>query len=246
MYHFFLPPGQEAEDSFRISGPDVKHIGRVLRLGKGDRIIISNNQDRRYLCEIQEIGSDFVRVRKTEEPLPSTEMNRRVILFQGLPKSDKMDYIVEKSVELGVAGIVPVEMERSVVKLEANKKETCRSRWQAKAESAAKQSGRERIPEVEAVASFSEAVKMAANLDGILVPYESAEGMEQTRNLIASVPKGACLGVFIGPEGGFSRKEIESLEEAGGRVITLGPRILRTETAGAAFLAMCTLLWEES
>ena len=200
MYHFFAPDGTENDGFLTITGPDVKHITRVLRLGEGDRIVISDNQDRNRLCEIAACGPDFVRVRILEEELPSSEMNRRVILFQGLPKGDKMDYIISRSVELGAAGLVPVEMARSVVKLDPKKKENRRERWQAKAESAAKQSGRGVIPEIGAVCGFAEAVRQARDLDVILVPYESAEKMAYTREVLSGIPAGASVGIFIGPE----------------------------------------------
>ena len=245
MYHFFAPEGETEADRIRITGPDVKHITRVLRLGPGDQIMVSDGQDRNRLCVIAETGPDFVLLEILEEAMPSPEMNRRLTLFQGLPKGDKMDYIIEKSVELGVFSLVPVEMARSVMKLDPKKKESRRQRWQAKAESAAKQSRRGLIPEVGAVCAFSEALRQAAALDMILVPYEEAGDMRLTRSILAAVPEGASLGVFIGPEGGFAPEEIEALRQAGARLITLGPRILRTETAGPAFLAMCTFMWEE-
>ena len=244
MYHFFAPEGEFEDGLLSLTGPDVKHITRVLRLGAGHRIMVSDNQDRNCLCEITETGPDFVRVRVLEEA-SSTEMNRFVTIFQGLPKGDKMDYIIEKAVELGAHALVPVEMERSVVKLDPKKKEARRQRWQAKAESAAKQSGRGIIPEIGPVSSFREALGLAGELDAIWVPYESAENMACTRELLSSLPENASVGVFIGPEGGFAPQEIELLKEAGGRLLTLGPRILRTETAGPAFLAMCTLIWEK-
>ena len=245
MYHFFAPEGETEAGRIRITGPDVKHITRVLRLGPGDQIMVSDGQDRNRLCVIAETGPDFVLLEILEEAMPSPEMNRRLTLFQGLPKGDKMDYIIEKSVELGIFSLVPVEMARSVMRLDPKKKESRRQRWQAKAESAAKQSRRGLIPEVGAVCSFSEALRQAAALDMILVPYEEAGDMGLTRELLEKVPEGASLGVFIGPEGGFAPEEIEALQQAGARLITLGPRILRTETAGPAFLAMCTLMWEE-
>ena len=245
MHHFFASGGKIQDGCLELTGPDVRHITRVLRLGPGDQLAVSDDQDRNLLCEITETGPDFVRVKVLGDALPSAEMDRRIFLFQGLPKSDKMDYIVTKCVELGVTGIVPVEMERCVVRLEDKKKQSRRERWQKLSESAAKQSGRGIIPEVGEVLSFEEALRKAAGMDYILVPYESAENMAFTRETLAEVPAGSDAAVFIGPEGGFSGKEIEKLREAGARIITLGPRILRTETAGIAFLAMAALMWEK-
>ena len=245
MFHFFASGGEVTDGFLNLTGQDVRHITRVLRLGPGARLVVSDNQDRNLLCEIAETGPDFVRVKIVSEELPSVEMDRRVFLFQGLPKSDKMDYIVTKCVELGVTGIVPVEMERCVVRLEEKKKQSRRERWQKLAESAAKQSGRGIIPEVEEVLSFEAALRKAAGMERILVPYESAENMAYTREMLAGVPAGSDVAVFIGPEGGFDSREIEKLREAGAGIITLGPRILRTETAGLALLAMAALLWEK-
>ena len=244
MYHFFAPEGEQADGTLIITGNDVKHITRVLRLSAGDKIAVSDNRDRNHICEIAETGPDFVRLKIISGEMPSTEMNRRISIFQGLPKSDKMDYIVTKCVELGAYSFVPVAMERSVVKLDEKKKEDRRLRWQAKAESAAKQSGRSRIPAVETVMDFTRAMAMAKKMDYLVVPYESADNMAKTRKLLNEIEKDASVAVFIGPEGGFSPSEIQMLKDAGAHIITLGPRILRTETAGMAFLAMGTLLWE--
>ncbi len=245
MYHFFAPEGRGESGELVIRGQDVKHITKVLRMKIGEQLIASDGRDRDYLCEIAELGPDFVRLRVVSDQLPSAEPSREIHLFQGLPKADKMDYIIQKSVELGVCRLIPVEMERCVVQLDASKKEKRRDRWQKLAESASKQSGRSIIPEVEAVSRFEEALKMASRLDHLLVPYESAENMAYTRESLSAVKKGESVGFFIGPEGGFAPSEIEKLKACGARIITLGPRILRTETAGPAVLAMMTLLWEE-
>ena len=245
MHHFFAPGGDGGSGELVIRGQDVRHITKVLRMKNGDQLIASDGRDRDYLCEIAETGPDFVRLRVIGSELPSAESSRRITLFQGLPKADKMDYIIEKTVELGVGEVVPVEMERCVMRLEESKKEKRRERWQLKAESASKQSGRSIIPEVGPVSSFAAALKRAAELDHIIVPYESAENMEYTRQTLSAVKEGESVGFFIGPEGGFAPAEIEKLKAAGAKIVTLGPRILRTETAGPAVLAMVTLLWEK-
>ena len=245
MYHFFAPEGDGESGELWVRGQDVKHIARVLRMKTGDRLIASDGRDRDWLCEIAETGPDFVRLCVVSDQLPSAEPDRRIVLFQGLPKADKMDYIVQKAVELGACGLVPVEMKRCVVQLDAGRKEKRRERWQKLSESASKQSGRSAVPEVEAVSSFEAALRLAGKLDHIIVPYESAENMEFTRQTLASVKEGESAGVFIGPEGGFAPEEIEVLKAAGAQIVTLGPRILRTETAGPAVLAMATLLWEK-
>ena len=245
MYHFFTAEDGMEKGFLLIKGQDVRHITRVLRLGPGDKITVSDTQDRNHLCEIAETGPDFVRVRILENELISSEMNRRITVFQGLPKSDKMDYIITKCVELGAFEIVPVEMTRTVVRLDDKKKKSRQERWQKLSESAAKQSGRGIIPSVSPVLSFDQALEKARQEDAILVPYESAENMSYTREVLSSVKEGSETAVFIGPEGGFDPKEIKQLKEAGARILTLGPRILRTETAALAFLAMAALMWEE-
>ncbi len=244
MHHFFAPGENGETGRIRLTGRDVKHITRVLRLKEKDQLIVSDGQDRDYLCEIRETGPDFVLVDVLEACGASAEPRREILLFQGLPKGDKMDFIIEKAVELGVCRLVPVAMERSVVKLDPARGEKKRERWQLKAESAAKQCGRSRVPEVSAPMDFPEALKLWKDLDRGIVPYESAEDMTHTRRVLEAVPEGASVGFFIGPEGGFDPREIEALQACGAHIITLGPRILRTETAGPAVLAMATLLWE--
>ena len=161
------------------------------------------------------------------------------ILFQGLPKADKMELIIQKAVELGAAEIVPVEMVRCVVKLDEKKKKSKLARWQSIAESAAKQSGRTVIPEVKAVMNFDDALKYAETLDVLLVPYECADSLKKLREKIDGLKTGMSAGIFIGPEGGYEEKEIEKAKEHGGEIVSLGKRILRTETAAIASLSIC-------
>ena len=245
MFHFFAPSENAETGTVTISGPDVKHITQVLRLHAGDRIAVSDGQDRESLCEIEETGPDFVRCKVLPDEMAETECPVRLHLFQGLPKGDKMELIIQKAVELGASSVVPVEMKRSVVKLDEKRKAAKTERWQRIAESAAKQTGRRLIPDVIRPLSFAEALKQAAAMETVLVPYECAEDIAATRRILAAVPKGSDCAVFIGPEGGFDPEEIRRLEETGAKIITLGPRILRTETAGMAVLAMCTLMMEE-
>ncbi len=245
MFHFFAPSENAESGTVTITGQDVKHITQVLRLKPGDRIVVSDGQDRDSLCEIAEAGPAFVRCRVLPDELAETECPVRLHLFQGLPKADKMEMIIQKAVELGAASVVPVEMKRCVVRLDEKRKTAKTERWQRIAESAAKQSGRRIIPTVDMPLPFAEAVRKAAAMDTVLVPYECAEDIAATRRILAEVPKGTDCALFIGPEGGFEAEEIERLKEAGAKVITLGPRILRTETAGMAVLAMCTLMMEE-
>ena len=245
MYHFFIEPEQVQGDEITVIGPDVNHIRSVLRMKPGEELMVSDGRGRTYGCVIDALESREIRLRiqKTEEI--STELAAQVTLYQGLPKGDKLELIIQKCVELGVSRIVPVITRRTVVKLDAKKEASRVQRWNGIAHSAAKQSGRSLVPEVTGVHTLSEAVREAKELDVCLIPYELAKDMEKTRQELRAIRPGQSVGIFIGPEGGFDQAEVEQVMEAGGRPITLGRRILRTETAGMAVLAMLTLLLGE-
>lgn len=246
MYHFFVERSQIHPESVTITGPDVNHIKNVLRMKPGEQVLISNGEDRDYLCRLTEISADAVEAEILEEREETTELPAKIWLFQGLPKSDKMELIIQKAVELGVHEIIPVASKRAVVKLDARKEEKKRTRWQAISESAAKQSKRMYVPEVKKVMSFSQAVEYAGQLDVVLVPYELAKGMGETREIIGKIKKGQSVGIFIGPEGGFEETEVEmAVEKANAKAITLGKRILRTETAGLTVLSILMFTLEE-
>ena len=239
MHRFFVEEPAMGENSITITGGDVNHIKNVLRMAVGDKICVINGQNNKeYYCEITAVGNDAVDTRICEIRESDQELGNEVVLFQGLPKSDKMELIIQKAVELGVHTIVPISTDRTVVKLDAKKEANKRKRWMSISESAAKQSGRLRIPEVTPVVSYREALEMAKKMDVRLIPYELAEGMEKTRELMSSIQPGQSVAVFIGPEGGFESSEIEKAMEIGAWPITLGKRILRTETAGLVTLAM--------
>ena len=239
MHRFFVEEPAMGENSITITGGDVNHIKNVLRMAVGDKICVINGQNNKeYYCEITAVGNDAVDTRICEIRESDQELGNEVVLFQGLPKSDKMELIIQKAVELGVHTIVPVSTDRTGVKLDAKKEANKRKRWMSISESAAKQSGRLRIPEVTPVVSYREALEMAKKMDVRLIPYELAEGMEKTRELMSSIQPGQSVAVFIGPEGGFESSEIEKAMEIGAWPITLGKRILRTETAGLVTLAM--------
>ena len=245
MHRFFVEPSQIGEKEIVITGPDVNHIRNVLRMRAGEELLAAAGQGSEYRCILRELQDSEIRAEICRRLGSSAELPPRITLFQGLPKSDKMDLIIQKCVELGVFRIVPVTTKRTVVKLDAKKEESRRKRWTAVSESAAKQSGRGIIPEISGVQSFREAVEEAGELDVCLIPYEKAENMARTREILSGIPAGASIGVFIGPEGGFEEEEVREAMEAGARPITLGRRILRTETAGMAVLAMLGYLLEE-
>ena len=245
MHRFFVEPSQIGEKEIVITGPDVNHIRNVLRMRAGEELLAADGQGSEYRCILRELQDSEIRAEICRKLSGSAELPSRITLFQGLPKSDKMDLIIQKCVELGVFRIVPVTTKRTVVKLDAKKEESRRKRWTAVSESAAKQSGRGIIPEISGVQSFREAVEEAGELDVCLIPYEKAEDMARTREILSGIPAGASIGVFIGPEGGFEEEEVREAMEGGARPITLGRRILRTETAGMAVLAMLGYLLEE-
>lgn len=240
MYQFFVEPKQidVAGKSVIIRGADVNHIKNVLRMRPGEEVAVSNGIDgREYRCGILALEEDCVRLELRFIKEDGVELPTKIYLFQGLPKADKMELIIQKAVELGAFQIIPVAMKRCVVKLDEKKADSKIKRWQGIAEAAAKQSKRGVIPTVTPVMSYAQAVKMASEMDLKLVPYELAEGMEQTKQLIESVKPGQRIAIFIGPEGGFDPEEIRIATEAAIQPITLGKRILRTETAGFTTIA---------
>ncbi len=245
MYRFFIEDGIDSGQDIHIGGKDYNHIKNVLRMKRGEEVLISDGQDREYLCAIEDYTEDEVIVSIKDIMGTSRELPAKITLFQGLPKGDKMEQIIQKTVELGVYEIVPVSMKRSVVKLDGKKADKKVERWNSIALSAAKQSKRGIIPEVKELMTFKEAVKTASHMDACLVPYENAEGIEGARKLVDSMKDKKSIGIFIGPEGGFDEEEIAYALEAGAQTLTLGRRILRTETAGMTMMSILMFALEE-
>ena len=245
MHQFFVTPMQVKEDHIYIEGLDVNHIKNVLRMKVGEALKVSDGNNRKYLCEIESMTAQQVCVRIVEEQQVDTELPSKIYLFQGLPKSDKMELIVQKAVELGVAEIVPVAMKRCVVKLDAKKAAKKVSRWNTIALSAAKQAKRGIIPEVREVRNFKDILEEVQDIEFMLVPYEEAKGMQASKELISQAKGKKSIGIIIGPEGGFEKEEIEQLKAAGGQTMSLGKRILRTETAGMTVLSILMFTIEE-
>ena len=245
MFQFFVEQEQIGQDTITITGSDVNHIKNVIRLKPGNEIRVSNREDKDYICEITDISNEEVVAKIIDVDLAGTELKTKVYLFQGLPKGDKMETVIQKNVELGVYEIIPVAMKRSIVKLDAKKAEAKVKRWNGISESAAKQSKRMIIPNVTKVMTYKEAIECAKELDICLVPYENAKDMTHTREIIESIKNESKVGIFIGPEGGFEEDEIESAIALGMETITLGKRILRTETAGMAIMAVIAYMMEE-
>ena len=240
MQRFFVEPHQidEAAHQIHIIGTDVNHISNVLRMKQGEAVWISDGGQKEYRCAIEAFSADEVLLHIIYAQEPDYELPSRIYLFQGLPKADKMELIIQKAVELGAYEIIPVETKRCVVKLDGKKAAKKVERWQQIAESAAKQSKRMLIPNVHQVLSFKEALKYAESMDIRLIPYELAKVMQETKEILAAIEQGQSIGIFIGPEGGFEEKEVEAAISEGAKPITLGKRILRTETAGLAILSV--------
>jgi len=248
MFQFFVPKGHVRDGHAYIDGGDVNHICNVLRMRVGEQLrVVMDGDSNAYLCKVASMSEDEVVCDVVEVYENSTELPARIYLFQGLPKSDKMELIIQKAVELGVYQVVPVATKNAVVKLDDKKAAGKVTRWNAIAEAAAKQSKRSIIPEVHSVVTMKEAVKMVSEMDLGLIAYELADmdGMDKTRGLLSGVKPGASVGILIGPEGGFTEAEVEACREAGVEAITLGRRILRTETAGMTVLAWLLYILEK-
>ena len=246
MLHLFADPSDVQDELLTITGPEVNHIRNVMRLKPGEEISVSIGGDgKEYRYGIESYTEDSVLCRLRFVKDKEVELPVKVLLFQGLPKADKMDLIVQKAVELGAAEIIPVSMERCVVKLDAGKAAKKTARWQTIAESAASQSRRSIIPRVLAPMSRKEAVEYAKEQTEVrVIPYELQEDDGSVKQYLESLKEGQSVSIFIGPEGGFAPGEVELAKEAGIRPISLGRRILRTETAGLAILSWLIYILE--
>lgn len=246
MLHLFADPSDVQDELLTITGPEVNHIRNVMRLKPGEEISVSIGGDgKEYRYGIESYTEDSVLCRLRFVKDKEVELPVKVLLFQGLPKADKMDLIVQKAVELGAAEIIPVSMERCVVKLDAGKAAKKTARWQTIAESAASQSRRSIIPRVLAPMSMREAVEYAKEQTEVrVIPYELQEDDGSMKQYLESLKEGQSVSIFIGPEGGFTPAEVELAKEAGIRPISLGRRILRTETAGLAILSWLIYILE--
>lgn len=236
MFQFFIEEYQLSEGKAYIEGPDVNHIKNVLRMKEGDELnVVIDGNSNEYRCGIESFEEDRVNLTVRFVKESDVELPSKIYLLQGLPKSDKLEMIIQKSVELGVFEIIPVCLKRSVVKLDAKKSKSKTERWNGISEAAAKQSKRRVIPKVLEPLSLEKALSYikAEGVATKVVPYELADmdAMENTRKIISGIKKGESVAVLIGPEGGFEESEIAMAKEAGFSVVTLGHRILRTETA---------------
>ncbi|MDD6657961.1 MAG: 16S rRNA (uracil(1498)-N(3))-methyltransferase [Lachnospiraceae bacterium] len=239
MYQFFVSPEQIQGTKAYITGSDFNHIKNVLRMKIGEEIALSNGVDQKeYRVGIVAYTEDTVECELRFIKEDGMELPAEIYLFQGLPKGDKMELIIQKAVELGVHEIIPVSMNRCVVRLDEKKASSKLKRWQTIAEAAAKQSKRGIIPKIHEVLSFEQALSYADDMQVKMLPYELANGMEETKQVISSIRPGDKVAVWIGPEGGFDKQEVSKASDCGFRPISLGKRILRTETAGMTVLSI--------
>lgn len=240
MHRFFVDKEQVFQDRIEIIGKDVKHIKNVLRLRKKDKIEVLS-EGKTHICEIEELASDRVIVSILDAFEGKNEPTIDIILFQGVAKGDKMDFIIQKSTEVGVKEIYPLITNRTVVKIKDEKREQKKiERWRTIAEEAAKQSKRDMVPKVHSTIGFKEMLEILKGEENIIIPYE----MEETFTLKEALKdvKGHRISIIIGPEGGFDEEEVKLVKDVAGKAVTLGPRILRTETAG--ILTMSIILYE--
>lgn len=244
MYRFFVSEENLQGNTICIDGDDVNHIRNVLRMNSGERVIVSCGKGVDYECEIIELQDTKVLLTIQKETPAITELPVEITLFQALPKKDKMELVIQKAVELGASHIVPVKTRRCVVKLDAKKEEKKLVRWRTIAEAAAKQSGRGIIPQIHSIQSWDQALHMAEQLDMAMIPYELCEDMASSVETMQKAAGKKSLGIFIGPEGGFERGEVDAAIQRGAVPISLGRRILRTETAGLAALSILMFLIE--
>lgn len=244
MYRFFVEKEQIGEKEITILGEDVNHIARVLRMHPGEEILISDKDSMDYRCEIKELLNDKILATILDVEGVNRELGAKIYLYQALPKSTKMELVIQKAVELGACGIGPMETARCVVKLDEKKKKSKQERWLSVSESAAKQSKRVIIPEIFPVQSFKKVLEETADFEYRLFCYEGAVNYSQTHALICQVKPGDRVAIFIGPEGGFAPSEVAMALEAGCKEVSLGHRILRTETAGLAILSALMLALE--
>lgn len=247
MHKFFTPKELINGDVAKIIGDDVKHIYKVLRITQGEKVTLNNCEGVEYIAKVISVTKQEVLLEVLEKLDVNNESDIKIYLFQGLPKSQKMDLIVQKGTELGVTEFIPTITHRVDVKLKGEFKKL--DRLNRIALEAAKQSKRSIIPKVSEPIEFDEMIEKINSLDLVLVPYENAEnfGIKKLVNNLeknGSIEKIKSVGIFVGPEGGIEEDEIEKLKENGAHIITLGKRILRTETAG--FVATSLIQYELS
>ena len=238
MHKFFTPAHMFSDTHAKITGEDVKHIYKVLRVKPGEKVVVNNLESEEFLGEVEEVNKQEVSIKILEKLDVNNESNLNITLFQGMPKAAKMDLIVQKCVELGVSEIIPTITDRVDVKLKGEFKKL--DRLNKIALEACKQSKRTVIPQVLEPMDFKGVLEKIDELDLMVIPYENATGygIGAMVNSIEDKDSIKNVGIMVGPEGGFEESEIEALKEKGAHIVTLGPRILRTETAGFTCISL--------
>ena len=243
MPRFFVKTEQIKETEISIIGEDVKHIKNVLRKKIGDNLEICNQETAKtYICEIKEIKEETILTTILNE-IESSEDRIKVDIYQGMPKADKMELIIQKSIELGVNSIIPVDMKRCVVKLDSKSENKKIERWQKIAESAAKQSGRNTVPQIRHIAKIEDIINLKNEYDSIIVCYENEREntikneLLQLKDILEQKSE-IKIAIVIGPEGGLEENDVKRLKENGAKIVTLGNRILRTETVALNILSV--------
>ena len=247
MYRFFVEPLALCGENIFVEGSDYNHIKNVLRIKTNEEVsVVINGDDKEYRCHVEKYEEDRAVLKICLIKENDAELANKIYLFQCLPKADKMELIIQKAVELGVFEIIPVASKRAVVKLDDKKAQSKIARWNSVSEAAAKQAKRAVIPKVKMPMKFKEALNYCKDMDIKILPYElcSNEAMDKTRELFSNIKSGESIAVFIGPEGGFDDEEALAATESGFNTVTLGKRILRTETAGMTVLSWLVYLLE--
>lgn len=244
MQRYFLPPEQFEERSVTIAGDDAHHLLRVMRAEIGDKVICSNGSDREVLVRITDLGKSVITAEVVEELAMTAEPAAQVWIAQSLPKGDKMEIVIQKGTEIGAARFLPFLSERTVVQYDARKEAKRTERWNKIAKEAAEQAHRNRVPEVEGVLTWKELLKRAGQVDAAWICYEKENGIQLKTAIRQAVSdgRGGSFLFAVGPEGGFTEQEIRQAEDAGFQSVSLGKRILRTETA--AMVGLTCLLYE--
>jgi len=233
LQRYFIKDDQIRDDQITIVGPDVHHMVNVMRFSVSDQVILCTDQKKSYVVEILSLTKTEVQVKVVTQKSEGVELPVFVTIAQGIIKSDKMDWVIQKGTECGASGFVPIRMKRSVAKVDPKKASSKACRWQKIALEAARQSHRQVVPAVADVASFSQLLTMGESYDVCLFAYEAfgEEDKQRLATTLRGVEDGARILILVGPEGGIDEIEVDALTKAGFMPMGLGPRILRTETA---------------
>lgn len=244
MQQVFVEDSDVQDNLIKVAGEDAHHLSNVLRMKIGEMLRISNQSGESFLCEVSQISQEEVLCEIVERNYKETELKGEILLFQALPKGERLEFVTQKTTELGVTEIYPVAMDFCITKWEPSKAAKKQARYQAIADAAAKQSKRSKLVKFNSVVSFDEALKLAKEkADIILLPYENEEGMVGSKKALDEIKKDTRVAIFIGPEGGFSEKEIEKAK-SDAKLLSLGKRILRTDTAAVLAVGMVMLKME--